>query len=354
MILVVLVALGFAGAPAGAQQSSSTSTRQGAVTPAAQAPVLPNSSQSGTATIEGTIADTNHDVLQGAKVAVANGDTGEQKSAESGSDGQFTFSGLPAGTYTVTVSGAGLSPYKLDNVSLQPGQVRILPEITVSLSAAATSVRVTADKEELAQEQVQIAVEQRVFKVIPNFYSAYDWNAPPMGAKQKFHLSLRSLVDPVSFLSVAGIAGAEQYQNVFPAYGSGIEGYSKRYGAAFANHVSGDLLSDAVYPSIFHQDPRYFYKGKGSVASRALYAMSRAVVTRSDSGHWEPNYSQVLGNFSAGAISNLYYPESDRGLSLTLLNGLADTGADAVENLIREFVLKDITSHVSKSANGQP
>ena len=129
-------------------------------------------------------------------------------------------------------------------------------------------------KEELAEEQVQIAVQQRVGGVIPNFYSTYDWNAPPMLAKQKFQLSIRSLIDPVSFLAVAGIAGAEQYKNVFPAYGSGIEGYGKRYGAAMANHVSGTLLGRAVYPSIFHQDPRYFYKGKGSIGSRALYAIS--------------------------------------------------------------------------------
>ena len=79
-----------------------------------------------------------------------------------------------------------------------------------------------------------------------------------MQAKQKFQLSIRSLIDPVSFLTVAGIAGVQQYRNAFPEYGGGIEGYGKRYGAALANHVSGTLLGRAVYPSIFHQDPRYF------------------------------------------------------------------------------------------------
>jgi hypothetical protein len=153
---------------------------------------------------------------------------------------------------------------------------------------------------------------------------------------------------------VAGIAGAEQYKDIFPAYGGGIEGYGKRYGAAFANHVSGILLGRAVYPAIFHQDPRYFYKGRGSIRSRALYAICAAVIARGDDGRWKPNYSRVLGSFSAAAISNLYYPASDRGASLVVLNGLAGTGADAVSNLIREFVLKRITSHVPKGANGQP
>jgi hypothetical protein len=121
-----------------------------------------------------------------------------------------------------------------------------------------------------------------------------------------------------------------------------------------ANHVSGYLLGRAIYPSIFHQDPRYFYKGKGTIRSRALYAISAAVVARGDDGRWKPNYSRVLGNFSAAAVSNLYYPASDRGASLVLFNGLAETGADAVSNLIREFLLKRITSHVPEGANGQP
>lgn len=174
-----------------------------------------------------------------------------------------------------------------------------------------------------------------------------------MLAKQKYKLVFRSLIDPVSFLAVAGIAGAEQYKGVFPAYGSGIEGYGKRYGAALANRVSGDFLGRAVYPAIFHQDPRYFYKGEGSNTGRALYAISAAVMTRTDNGRWVPNYSQVLGNFSAGAISMLYYPSSDRSASLVLLNGLADTGADAVSNLVREFLLKRFTSHAS-AAHVQP
>ena len=141
---------------------------------------------------------------------------------------------------------------------------------------------------------------------------------------------------------------------MFPAYGGGIAGYGKRYGAAFANHVSGTLLGRAVYPSIFRHDPRYFYKGKGKYPVAALYAISAAVIARGDDGRSKPNYSRVLGNFSAAAISTLYYPASDRGSSLAVFNGLVGTGADAVSNLIREFVLKRITSHVPNGTTGQP
>jgi hypothetical protein len=237
---------------------------------------------------------------------------------------------------------------------LKAGEFRIAPAITLAVSGGVSSITVSGNKEELAEQQVRIAEQQRIGGVIPNFYSAYDWNAPPMLAKQKLKLSFRSVIDPVSFLTVAGVAGAEQYQGLFPGYGSGIEGYGKRYGAALANHFAGEMLSRAVFPSIFHQDPRYFYKGKGSITSRALYAMTRAVVTRTDDGRLQPNYSEVLGDFSAGAVSNLYYPQSDRGVSLVFLNGATGVGANAFSNLIREFLLKGFTSHVPTDANGQP
>jgi hypothetical protein len=68
----------------------------------------------------------------------------------------------------------------------------------------------------------------------------------------------------------------------------------------------------------------------------------------------EPNYSRVFGNFSAAAVSNLYYPASDRGASLILSNGLVGIGEAAASKLIPEFLLKRITRHVSPQANGKP
>jgi hypothetical protein len=303
----------------------------------------------GTGNISGTVVDPGGDVLQGAQVMLNGPSRLDKRTTVSGNDGQFSFAGLQPGVYKVVVTGPEMTTFTSSQISLHPGEARIVPPVTLNVSGGATSVTVNGSKSELAEEQVHIAEQQRIGKVFPNFYSSYDWNAPPMQAKQKFQLSARSLVDPVSFLAVAGIAGAEQNRNIFPAYGSGIEGYGKRYGAALANHVTGNLFAKAVYPSIFHQDPRYFYKGTGSVTSRAYYAVSSALITRSDSGRREPNYSHILGGFTAAAISNLYYPESDRGGSLVLFNGLADIGADAAANLIREFVLKGITSHVTKA-----
>jgi len=357
---ILLTFASLAGSTIHAQESSKSNARDNSLPNAPQPvqvssqPGEKGSSQPDTGNISGTVLDANGDVMRGAKVTLAGQSGSDIRTVDSGSDGQFAFTNLTPSAYRLTVTAPGMNRFTSTQILLHAGEFYLVPAITLSVSGGSTSVTVTGNKEELAEEQVQIAIQQRVAGVIPNFYSTYDWNAPPMGAKQKFHLSIRSIIDPVSFLTVAAIAGAEQYQNDFPDYGGGIEGYGKRYGAALANHVSADLLGKAVYPSIFHQDPRYFYKGKGTFSSRALYAMSAAVMARNDDGRWRPNYSNVLGNFSAGAISNLYYPESDRGASLVLLNGLADTGADAVANLIREFLLKGITTHVPKGANGQP
>lgn len=353
LLFVILCAYSWAASAQSTKPPASPLPLPTAPQPSPSVPATSNTAQPAEpANISGTILDTNSAVVQGAKVSISG--LGVKQTAVSGANGQFDFQGLPPGSYTLKVTGRGMSTYTSQTFALSPGQFLIVPTIRLSFSGGVTSVTVTAGKEQLAEEQVRIAEQQRIGGIIPNFYSSYDWNAPPMMTKQKFKLSFRSLIDPVSILTVAGIAGAEQYKGLFTGYGSGIEGYGKRFGAAYANRFAGDMLSRAAFPAIFHQDPRYFYKGKGSIRSRALYAMSRAVITRTDDGRIWPNYSEVLGDFSAGAISNLYYPESDRGFSLVLLNGATGVGANAVSNLIREFLLKGITSHVPRDANGQP
>ena len=339
---------------AAVKQQSLSSTPDSALPDTPQPAQIPGSAgtdskQTATGTISGTVLDTNRDVLQGARVTVAGQSSSAIRTLESGSNGEFVFTGLYPDTYKLTVAAPGMNTLTSSEISLHEGETRLV-SVMLSVFGGATSVTVSGNKEEMAEEQVQIAVRQRIGGIIPNFYSSYDWNAPPMGAKQKLKLSLREIIDPVSLLTTAGWAGVQQYRNTFPAYGGGVEGYGKRYVTNLADDVTGVLLSRGVYPSIFHQDPRYFYKGTGSIHSRMLYAISAAVIARGDDGRWKPNYSHVLGTFSAAAISNLYYPASDRGASLVLINGLAGTGMSAFRNLLREFVFKRVTSHVPKEA----
>ena len=349
-ILFLLIFSGLTCAAALAQQSFSSSSDKFPPDALQPAEITGSSEETdsqhmGAGSISGTVLDTNRDVVQGAQVTAAGQSGSAIRILESGSNGQFAFAGLPTDIYQLTVTAPGMNSFTSSVISVQGGETRLV-SVTLSVFGGTSSVTVSGNKEQMAEEQVQIAVRQRLGGIFQNFYSSYDWNAPPMGAKQKFQLSFRSIIDPVPLFTAAGWAGVEQYRNTFPAYGGGIEGYGKRYGANLADNVTGILLSRGVYPSIFHQDPRYFYKGTGSIRSRILYAISAAVIARGDDGRWKPNYSQVLGTFSAAGISNLYYPASDRGASLVLFNSLAGTGQSALKNLLREFVFKGVTSRL--------
>ena len=185
---------------------------------------------------------------------------------------------------------------------------------------------------------------QRLAGVLPNFYVVYDWHAPPLTAGQKYRLALRAAVDPTNFGLAAIFAGVEQADNSFAGYGQGAAGYGKRYGATMADGTVGTILGGAFFPALLRQDPRYFYKGTGSIVSRALYAVSTAVICRGDNGKWQPNYSSVLGDIATGAISNTYYPEANRnGVATTIEIGVLNAVEDGVGNLLQEFVFKHIT-----------
>lgn len=309
-------------------------------------PAVPNA-----AAISGTVQDTNGGVIAGARVLL----TGTvERIAMSGSNGEFAFSGLPAGTFRLTVTQTGMETYVSAQIRLLEGDMRLVTKIVLPVASTAIDVKVEGDREELAQEEVHAAVEQRVFGVFPNFYSAYDWSAPPLGAKQKYELAFRSVTDPMSFLGAGIRAGLEQSSGTFPEYGQGAQGYAKRYGAAYADDTIGRMVGSAVLPSLFRQDPRYFYRGSGNVVTRALYAMSASFVCRGDNGHQQPCYSPILGSFTAGAISNLYYPPSSRGVQLTVFNGLIESLGGIGNNLFKEFFTRTITSHVPNYENGKP
>jgi hypothetical protein len=308
-------------------------------------------SSTGNCVISGTVFDTNDDVIQGAQVVLASRSGAAEREMQSGPNGQFAFASLPAGSYRVTVRGKDMGTFTSPWFAVHPGEIQIMSPVILSVAVATSSVTVSGNsqelREQLSEQQVQIAVEQRVLHVFPNFYSSYDWNAPPMQPRQKFQLAFRSMIDPMAFAGAGGIAGFEQFYNIFPAYGGGVAGYFKRYGAAYTNDFSSRMLSSGLFATLFHQDPRYFYKGTGTFQQRTMYAISCAFVTRDDSGHTRPNYSHVLGVFAAAALSNLYYPKENRGLTLTLVNGAVETVGNSGSNLVREFILKGITTHAS-------
>jgi len=176
-----------------------------------------------------------------------------------------------------------------------------------------------------------------------------------LSSKQKFQLAWKTVIDPFTLVFVGGAAGVEQAQNHFSGYGQGAQGYGKRFGAGYADTVSGTFIGAAILPSLLKQDPRYFYKGTGSKTSRFMYAVANSFICKGDNGRWQPNYSNVLGSLASGGLSNLYYPANDRdGAELTFENAALGIGATAVANILQEFVIRKLTPKVPNREAVQP
>jgi hypothetical protein len=306
------------------------------------------------ASVSGSVLDQTGAAVSNVRVAlIAPGDTAP-RTATTDSKGMFTFTGLPPGTYQLRVYAAGIESLTPEKVVLTTGEKQNLSVLVTRIPTKNTTVNVNATVNDIAREQVHEEEQQRIFGFLPNFYTSYIWKAAPMPPKLKFQLALRTAVDPVTFFVVAGVAGAEQAHNTFPGYGQGAEGYAKRYGASYADTVAGRMFGSAIFPAVLHQDPRYFYRGSGSVRSRVVYAVLQTVVCRGDNGKLEPNYSHVLGSFTAAGFSNFYRSPQDRRVGLTLRNGLIITAGSAVVNLMREFLSRKLTPNVPAFANGKP
>jgi hypothetical protein len=303
-----------------------------------------------TAALSGTVTDTDGNVIVGARVKLHLQGSNTDNVTTTDASGHFQFSGIAAQHIDLSVKAEGFGVSNSSAV-LQPGQVLELDPIKLG-AATNQDVEVGAlTQQELAEQQIHVEEHQRLAGIVPNFFVSYNWRAAPLTAKQKFELSWRTTIDPVTFLIAGTIAGIQQAQDHFIEYGEGAAGYGKRFGANYADFAIGTFVGGAVLPALFHQDPRYFYKGTGSVWARAGYAIATAVICRGDNGHWQPNYSGVLGDLAAGAASNLYYPSNDRtGASLTIQNGLISVAFDGLGNLLQEFVFHKVTTGKPKQA----
>jgi Carboxypeptidase regulatory-like domain len=268
-------------------------------------------------------------------------------------DGLFAFSDIPSGAFQLEITQQGFATQTSSGI-LGSGESFRVPQITLPVADARTEIVVTPDQFQIAEEQIKEQEKQRVLGVIPNFYVTYVRDAAPLSPKQKFELAWKSTIDPVNFAITGVIAGVQQAQGDFSGYGQGTQGYAKRFGAEYGNTVASTFIGGAVLPSLLKQDPRYFYRGTGSARSRVLYALANSVICKGDNGHWQPNYSSILGSLAAGGIANLYYPGEDRnGFGLTVETALIGIGANAATNLLQEFVIRRFTPAAS-SPNSDP
>ena len=299
--------------------------------------------------IDGTVLDTTGAPVSGAEVKLTRLTATPALETPTAQDGHFSFTNVAPGPFELSIALAG---FKTKTVSgnLPAKEGYLTPVIKLDVAAVVTDVSVRLTTEEIAEEQIKVQEQQRLLAVIPNFYTSYVADAVPMSTKQKFGLAWKAAIDPTSFAIAGIIAGGEQASNSFPGYGQGAAGYANRFGAAYGDFFIGTYISNAILPSLLKQDPRYFYKGTGTIKSRILWAVERSVVARGDNGHLQPDYSGILGSLAGGAISNLYYPEGSRhGFSTTLNNTLIGIATGAGVNILQEFVFPKITPKKPKT-----
>jgi len=193
--------------------------------------------------------------------------------------------------------------------------------------------------EEKAETAAPATSNDRLFFALPNFLTLENADqVPPLTTKQKFAVVTRSSFDYIQVPWYAFLAGISQAENSEPGYGQGAAGYGKRFGAAAADGTIENYFTSAILPSVFHQDPRFFQSGKGSFWRRTGYAMSRIVVTRSDSGTNQFNVSEVFGSAIAAGISTYsYHPHADKTLSNTASVWGSQIGYDTVTIVLKEF-----------------
>ena len=179
---------------------------------------------------------------------------------------------------------------------------------------------------------------KRILGIIPNFRSvSVDAKLPPLSPGSKFKLMLQDSFDYSSFVYVGILAGVGQAQNSSPAFHQGAAGYGRYYWHSFADNLGGNLMTEAVVPTLTREDPRYYTLGRGGFVRRTGYSISRLFVTRTDGNGRSPNISEIVGNGAAAGIANLYYPSQERTWTKTGQRWLTQVGLDGASNLIKEY-----------------
>jgi hypothetical protein len=179
--------------------------------------------------------------------------------------------------------------------------------------------------------------DKHAFGVLPN-YRTVEGSQPfaPITASQKFSIAFKDTVDGPSYILAGLFAGLSQNNNTNPSFGQGVKGFAHRYATALSDQAAGNFLTEAILPSAFHQDPRYFRKGKGSTMGRIGYALSRVAVAKTDKGKWTFNASEFLGSGMVGALGNAYYPD-ERGAGPTMQRMFTQISTDALSQVLKEF-----------------
>lgn len=213
----------------------------------------------------------------------------------------------------------------------------------------------TKEQQNIQHEKDTGTSKDRILWTLPNFLTLEDAeNIPPLTSGQKFKVVGRSLIDPSEFVLIGFVAGLGQASDSDPSYGQGAQGYGKRYALAYADNAIENFMASAALPSLLHQDPRYYQLGHGGFLKRAGHAISRVVLTRSDSGQTQFNYSEVFGAGMAAAISTYsYHPAQDKNFGTVVSVWGTQIGWDVGTYMLKEFWPDLRRMHHKKSDDSQ-
>lgn len=219
-----------------------------------------------------------------------------------------------------------------------------------SSQTAAPESDAEKSQREKAEEQLKAQEHQRVFGVMATFNTTRNQDALPLSPKQKFQLFFKSSTDPWPFLLASVVAGIGQADDSYPTWGQGVQGYAKRFGAAYTDAFIGNFFGNAVLPSLLREDPRYFQRGKGRATTRILWAAASTFWCKRDNGKWGPNYANLGGNLIGAAIARAYYPASERTVGDTISDGVTVSLEGIVGAEVIEFWPDIVRHHKQKQA----
>lgn len=185
--------------------------------------------------------------------------------------------------------------------------------------------------------RIPVPVNKRILWIIPNYRTYPSLKEyEPIPAKRKFKIAVDDSFDRGTVVLAAAFAGEGQLTNSTPEFGQGVAGYARYMATSYADLVVGNFMTEAIYPTLLHQDPRYFRKGTGSGVSRLGYAAGQVFWTHRDAGGSEFNFAEIGGNATAVALSNVYYP-GDHNASTAVSKFAMQIGVDLVSNILKEF-----------------
>jgi hypothetical protein len=235
----------------------------------------------------------------------------------------------------IAISVVSCRPLALAQTASSPNSTVAPADVTLpdDPSASKTEAKPEVDPSTAEGEQTK-----RIFGIIPNFRSvSVDAKLPPLSAGSKFKLMFQDSFDYSAFIYVGILAGVAQAQNSYPEFHHGAAGFGRYYWHSFADNLGGNLMTEAIGPTLTREDPRYYTLGRGGFVRRTGYSISRLFITRTDRGSRSPNISEIVGNGAAAGIANFYYPSQDRTWTKTGQRWLTQVGLDGASNLIKEY-----------------